>query len=216
MKKLNIKLDNLLRQKIEAKDFEITFKELENVGIQFDEIEVDLNENTYLKKVHYFLSYHILFKDKQRNYDNKILDEFVDKKYVIKALSEYRLTKSNYEKFKKNRQSEVEWNKDLELFLKKHFLTVKKGNPRKSLEVDLDIGYGKVGIELKWADKINKNHPMHDVYGQIGGYYKNGNYNSLILCVAGFQDLKQDVFLLQLQKMIKDDFNCEYFYVSIA
>jgi hypothetical protein len=216
MKKLNIKLDNLLRQKIEAKDFEITFKELESIGIQFDENELILNENTYLKKVHYFLSYHILFKDKQRNYDNKILDAFVDKKYVIKALSEYRLTKSNYEKIKKNRQSEVEWNKDLELFLKKHFLTVKKGNPRKSLEVDLDIGYGKVGIELKWADKINKNHPMHDVYGQIGGYYKNGNYNSLILCVAGFQDLKQDVFLLQLQKMIKDDFNCEYLYVSIV
>lgn len=160
-------------------------------------------------------AYKITYRDKKRNYDNKIIDKFVDEKTVIKALSDYKFTSQKYINFKKCLQAEVEWTKDLENHFKKYFLTVKRGSPNKPLEIDIDLGSGKAGVELKWADKINKNNPMQSVYGQMSGYFRNGNYESLFLVVAGTNDLKQNAIIIQLENLVKNEFGCNFIFIEI-
>ena len=215
MIKTNSKIDNYLKQKLADNDIEITFKELENIGIKHNEIDLDINENTYLSRIYMFKSYKICLKDKRRNFDNKTLDEYAEKNEILKVLSNYKLTEAKYIQFKKNKQAEVEWNKDLEKYLKTHFLNVKRGNPTESIEIDVDLGQGQAGLELKWADKINKNNPMNAVIGQIDGYFRNGNYKELFLVVAGYKDLSQDSFILQLEKRVKSSYGCNFIFIEI-
>ena len=215
MIKTNSKIDNYLKQKISQDDLEITFKEVDKLGIKHDEDDIDINENTFLKRVYLFKSFKITLKDIKKDYYNKILDKYIDKGEIIRRVSEYSLTKDKYKQFKKQRQAEVEWNKDLEVFLKKYFQNVKRGNPNKSIEIDIDLGNGMAGLELKWADKINKNNPMNAVVGQIDGYYRNGNYENLFLIVAGFNELLQDPLLMQLEKRIMNTHQCNYIFIEI-
>lgn len=215
MKKTSTKIDNYLRQKIAHNDLELYFNELEEIGLAHENETIEINDNIILERVYLFKAYQITFRDKKRNYDNKITDEFVDKKLVNKALSDYKLTSLKYNKFKKSVQAEVEWTKDLENHLKKYFLTVKRGSPNKPLEIDIDLGSGKAGIELKWADKINKNNPMQSVYGQMSGYFRNGNYASLFLVVAGTHDLKQNALIIQLETLVKKEFGCNFIFIEI-
>jgi hypothetical protein len=215
MKKLSNKIDNYIRQKIAHNDLGIYFSELEDIGLAHEEDTFEINDNVFLERVYMLKAFKIKFKDNKRNYDNKIIDEFVDKKLVNNALSDYKLTSFKYIKFKKSIQAEVEWTKDLETHLKKYFLTVKRGSPNKPLEIDIDLGSGKVGIELKWANKINKNNPMQSVYGQMNGYFRNGNYASLFLVVAGSQDFKQNALIIQLETLVKKDFGCNFIFIEI-
>ena len=154
MKKKSTKIDNYIRQKIAHNDIGIYFSELEEIGLAHDEVTFDPNDNVILERVNMLKAFKITYKDKKRNYDNRIIDEFIDKKLVNNALSDYKLTSLKYKKFKKSIQAEVEWTKDLETHLKKYFHTVKRGSQNKPLEIDIDLGSGKAGIELKWADKI--------------------------------------------------------------
>jgi hypothetical protein len=215
MKKTSTKIDNYLRQKIAHNDLEIYFNELEEIGLVHENKTIEINDNIILKRFQYFKSYEISFRDEKRNYDNKITDEFVDKKSVTNALSDYKMTSLKYKKFKENKQAEVEWTKDLENHLKKYFLTVRRGSPSKPLEIDIDLGSGKAGIELKWADKINKNNPMQSVHGQMNGYFRNGNYGVLFLVVAGTKELEQNALIIQLEKLVKKDFGCDFIYIKI-
>ncbi len=214
--KTNSKINNYLKHKLQNNDVEIGFNELADIGIEHNEVTFELNENIVLERVQYFKSFKISYKDKKRNYDNKLLDDYIDSEAVIKSLSDYKLTNKKYSEFKKSRQAEVEWNKDLENHFKTYFLNVHRGNPNKSLEIDIDLGSGKVGLELKWADKINKNHPMNNVVGQIGGYKRNGNYKSLFLVVAGVVDLKQDVLILELENRVRDELGCNFVFIEIV
>jgi hypothetical protein len=216
MKKSTDKIDNYLKHKIANNDFEVDFDELKELGLDYEAEEIPINENVLLERKYLFKLFQITIKDSKRNYENKLLDTYIDKNSVINALSDYKLTTSKYNKFKKNVQAEVEWTKDLEAHLKKYFQTVKRGSPKKSLEIDIDLGSGKVGIELKWADKINKNNPMNSVYGQIAGYHRNGNYKSLFLLVAGKKELKQNAFILQLENLVNNTTGCRFNYMIIS
>lgn len=215
MKKIDSKSENLLRQKLANNETEVYFDEMDKVGLKHDEETISINENVNLQRVYMFKAYRIQFKDRKRDFENRVLNDYVDSKNVISALSEYKFSNSKYNLFKKNIQAEVEWAKDLENHLKKYFVSVRRGNPRKPLEIDLDLGSGKVGLELKWADKINKNNPMQAVFGQMSGYCRNGNYETIILVVAGEKKLKQDSIILQLENLVKRELNCLYFYLTI-
>jgi len=216
MKKLNPKVENLLKQKISHDDYDISFKEMELAGLKHEDSVIDINENTELQRIYLFTAYRIIFKDKRKDFDNRIQNEYVNSINVLAVLSEYKLTSSKFADFKKKLQAEVEWTKDLETYLKKYFVSVKRGSPNKPLEIDLDIGLGKVGLELKWADKINKNNPMQAVYGQMSGYKRNGNYDSLFLIVAGNEKLEQDANIIELQNLVKKDLNCIFKYIAIS
>ena len=148
--------------------------------------------------------------------DGKWDDSAVDKERILEALDNYSLTKRKYNKFKSVRQAEVAWNKDLEEHFSKKFLHVRQGSASKAVEIDLDIGRGKYGIELKWADKISTKTPSRNTIGQIKDYYKNGHYEKLLLVVAGTAEHKHNNFLSDIKEDIKKDYACDYYYMEIT
>lgn len=147
--------------------------------------------------------------------DGKWEDSAITGDRIIEALDKYSLTLDKYELFKENRQAEVAWNKDLENYLSNIFLHVKRGSPNKSLEIDLDLGRGKYGIELKWANKINKKNPKNNTIGQIRDYQKDGNYKSLFLVVAGSLEEKHHPYLTDIEETITNEYGCEYYFMEI-
>ena len=147
--------------------------------------------------------------------DGKWEDSAVIKERILDVLNKYSLTSSKYNTFKENRQAEVAWNKDLEKHFRKFFLNVKRGSPNKSVEIDLDIGRGKYGIELKWANRINKKKPKNNTIGQIRGYSHDGNYQNLLLVVAGTNEEKHHPYLTDIEETIGQEYNCEYYYMEI-
>ena len=205
----------VIELKLKNENFEITIEELQKLGIETINNSIKIGKNVLLVKKWLLTGYEITFIDKKKDLYDKLLDSYVDIDEVFNVLINYKLTKSKYNKFNACRQSEVEWNKDLEKYFSNFFINVKRGNPNKSIEIDLDIGKGEIGIELKWADKINSKNNMSKTYGQIGVYSEDSNYKSLILVVAGTSKYEHNSFILDIAERIKKSYNCDYYYMKI-
>ena len=152
---------------------------------------------------------------KNKKKDNKWADSAVGKNKIIDHLNNYKLTKHMYKKFDEKPQPEVEWNKHLEESFKKSFLSVQRGNRSKKGEIDLNIGRGRCGLELKWAKSLKSTGGSDRARSQLKRYQEGKEYRIIILVVAGFSNEKHEVYLQDIEKWA-DNQDITYYFMEIS
>lgn len=130
-------------------------------------------------------SYDIALIDKEKNIDNKWLDASVTMTRVMNALMNFQYDK------KMLALAEVPLNKELEIYFKKHFESIKKSDTSNKGLIDLTIGNekSKIAIELKLSRQLKID--SLKCLGQIEVYNKQFGKN-LILVVAGLKSEMDD------------------------
>lgn len=133
--------------------------------------------------------------NKEKNIDNKWLDSAVTRTRVMDTIINFRYDQKMLE------LAEVPLNKELEIFFKKHFESVKKSDTSDKGLIDLTIGNekSKIAIELKLARKIKLADASQKCRGQIEDYKKQFGSN-LILVIAGIKAEKQEKYLQECIK----------------
>lgn len=82
--------------------------------------------------------------------------------------------------------------------------------------VDIDVGDGQVGIEIKLARLLRKSNERNRLLGQIELYkerkYKN---NNLLVLIVGEADLESEANILELKKILQNK-GTELFFVKVS
>lgn len=140
-------------------------------------------------------SYEISLIDKERNIDNKWLDNAVNMNRVMDALLKF-----HYDE-KLLALAEVPLNKEIEKYFKEHFESVKKSDTSNRGLIDLTIGNekSKIAIELKLSRKLKLANESQKCRGQIEDYKKQFGSN-LILVIAGEKTDRQEKYLQECVK----------------
>ncbi len=82
------------------------------------------------------------------------------------------------------------------------------------LKIDVDIGDGQVGVELKLADSILGNtNEFHRLIGQAIYYDRRRYRGNLVICVAGQHDDAEDPLLRDLFTLL-ESYNITCVYVT--
>lgn len=186
----NQDLFHRVRVLFEAGKKEIPFSELYKLNILplLDEIKIG---NILLSNyIGFDKSYDISLIDKEKNIDNKWNDTSVNMTKVLDVIVNF-----NYDK-KMLELAEVPLNKELELYFKKHFESVKKSDTSNKGLIDLTIGNGstKIAIELKLSKKLKLANDSQKCRGQIEDYHKQFGKN-LILVIAGLKSEMDDKYV---------------------
>jgi hypothetical protein len=174
----------------EAGKKEFPFSELYNFNILplIDEIKIGnilLSNYLGIDK-----SYDISLIDKEKNIDNKWIDASVNMKRVLDVIMDFKYDKKMLE------LAEVPLNKELELYFKNHFESVKKSDTSNKGLIDLTVGSGgnKIAIELKLSKKLKLANDSQKCRGQIEDYFKQFGKN-LILVIAGLKSEMDDKYV---------------------
>lgn len=135
-------------------------------------------------------SYDITMVDKERNIDNKWLDNSVTMTKVLDTLTNFQYDRKMLELV------EVPLNKELEKYFKEHFESVKKSDTSNKGLIDLTIGKdkNKIAIELKLSRKLKLANESQKCRGQIEDYHKQFG-NKLILVIAGLKSEMDDKYV---------------------
>jgi hypothetical protein len=82
-------------------------------------------------------------------------------------------------------------------------------------KIDLDIGNGKVGIELKLARKLKSRNEVNRLIGQTT-MYKNRKYsqNNLIILLVGNTQTYQQPYVQELKQVIEKE--ALFFYMKFT
>ncbi len=143
-------------------------------------------------------------KDKLTKDKNLIQDADVSTSKVIEHL---KLFEMKIVENRKNGFTEKDYEKQLELYLKgiyQHVTTQKGIEGTNAKAIDLDIGRGKVGLELKPAREVIKEGGSDRLIGQSIKYqdrqYKEQN---LIICLAGSQSEFRNTAISDLEDFLR-------------
>ena len=178
----------------------ITVEELMEVGIFTNESSFKVGENIMLSSFLGFKNYFSIDVDNdEKDLEGKWIDEYVTVDKVRDALIKFDYNK------KRLTLKEVPLNKELEIYLKEHFCTVKKSGMSAQGEHDLIIGSGKhtVAIELKLSREIKDSGKHHTAIGQIDTYSKAFNSNLLVV-VAGIRSEQQEFYVKKVIEKAKE------------
>lgn len=161
-------------------------------------------ENIRLDSYPSFYSISIL--DKNKNINNQWVDSVIDAKKIIDCIINYKYTKS------KLKLTEVQLNKELEIFFKEYFENVRKGDTTNKGLIDLNFGNGKFAIELKLAESLLKTGESQRARTQIRDYIKQYGKNIIIL-IAGEKKHETDKRIQEVISEMKE-IGCKYYYLA--
>lgn len=144
-------------------------------------------------------SYDISLIDKEKNIDNKWLNNAVTINRVMDALLNFHYDENLLA------LAEVPLNKEIEKYFKEHFESVKKSDTSNKGLIDLTIGNekSKIAIELKLSRKIKLASESQKCRGQIEDYKKQFGSN-LILVIAGEKTDRQEKYLQECIKKAEE------------
>ncbi len=153
-------------------------------------------------------SYDISLIDKEKNIDNKWLDNSVNINRVMDALLNFHYDENLLA------LAEVPLNKEIEKYFKEHFESVKKSDTSNKGLIDLTIGNekSKIAIELKLSRKIKLASESQKCRGQIEDYKKQFGSN-LILVIAGEKSDRQEKYLQECIKKA-EEIGIKYFFIE--
>ena len=115
--------------------------------------------------------------------------------------------------------SEDEIENSLAKFLRIHFAGVRRQFPIASEahrdRIDIDLGNGQFGIEIKLASLLKKSNERNRLLGQIDTYQtrKYGKYNLLVL-IAGEKNWIKSNNAQEIKKMIENK-NIGFYYLNL-
>ncbi|WP_420316015.1 hypothetical protein [Ekhidna sp.] len=82
------------------------------------------------------------------------------------------------------------------------------------MKVDIDIGDGKVGIELKLAGSLdNSVANVQRLFGQAIYYYERQYQDNLIVAVVGNEKLRDKPFMQEIERLL-EDINVGFIYIT--
>ena len=82
------------------------------------------------------------------------------------------------------------------------------------MKVDLDIGDGKIGVELKLASSLdNSIANVQRLFGQAIYYYERQYEERLIVAVIGNSQLEEKPFMQEIEKLL-NDINVKFVYIT--
>lgn len=146
-------------------------------------------------------TYSISLIDKSKDPEGKWLDEATTIEIIKKEIEQFIPSSKVIAK-----ESELE--KELYQFLKTRFHSVEKQvyiGGVKALKIDLEIAHGKIGIELKMADKLIDPLEKQRFIGQMHDYttkrYDPGNF---MLLVAGQHNYRNDIMIKEVRNYVQD------------
>lgn len=167
-------------------------------SIKIGNFELDSNLGIFGK------SYSINLIDKRKDQEGKWTDEETTAK---RALIELKRFISQENKL----TTEKAFEKDLYSFLDSRFHTVDNQvsiGGVKALKIDIDLGHGKVGIELKLAQKLIQSNEKQRFIGQMHDYTtKRYPLEDFILVVVGDKKLRTDTTLKEVKKFVEEKSN---------
>lgn len=136
---------------------------------------------------------------------NLIQDKDVTLNKVLSALSDFKLQLVEGRKYG---FSELDVEKQMENFCKEIFEHVTRQHGvggTNSKNIDLDIGRGRVGIEIKLAKEVIKEGGNDRLIGQVIKY-KSRQYrdNNLIIIVAGMKEEERETSLSDLRDFLNE------------
>jgi hypothetical protein len=206
-KKLTARLKNLFENKTrkikaaELSEFNIWKPSKELV---FGNLKIR-DHSDFLIKYDYYELYII---DEKKNTDGLWLDSAITYDRIADVLKHFDLSVKELAKKK-----ELDLNKDLEILLKQHFETVKKGGRSNQGDIDLIIGSNhNYGIEIKLAREISKAAACQKAIGQIELYTRQFKGNFMVL-IAGLPSEKNDKSVAEVIRKAKDC-NCKCYYLE--
>lgn len=152
--------------------------------------------------------YEIQVIDDKKNIDGLWLDNVITTDRILDVLKKYELTARRL-----TGMNELDLNKELEVLLRQHFETVKKGGRSNQGDIDLIIGSNhNYGIELKLARELTKAAASQKAIGQIELYTRQFKGNFMLI-VAGKSSEKNDKSVAEVVRKAKDC-KCSYYYID--
>jgi len=136
-----------------------------------------------------FILYILL--DKSKSNDGKIADSDISISNVKKSLDGFTPI---MEKSLKTGYTEKSIEKQLEKYLRTKYKTVTTQYNLESIsgsQIDIDLGRGILGIEIKIANQILKQANFDRMQGQVMGYKKNYKKNLILLICGENEDFEQ-------------------------
>lgn len=156
-------------------------------------------------------NYTLSLKDKERGIDNRVIDEYVTVQRVLKDVKSYSTEGTTY-------YAESSFEESLYDYLALKYENVHRQvsiGGVKSLKIDLDIGNGKVGIELKIADKVTRSAEKQRLIGQLHDYTeKKYRENNLIVAVTGESKYEMDISIKEVEKLVKNQYRCYFVFIG--
>jgi hypothetical protein len=207
----NKKLISRVKNLMENGNKKINITELSELNIWNPAKDIVLG-NLRLKNFSDFLftyeHYEIQIIDEKKNIDGLWLDNVITTDRILDVLKKYSLTARQL-----SSMNEMDLNKDLEVLLKQHFETVKKGGRSNQGDIDLIIGSNhNYGIELKLAREIAKAAASQKAIGQIELYTRQFKGNFMLI-VAGKSSEKNEKSVSEVVRKAKDC-KCTYYYID--
>ena len=124
---------------------ELSYEDLEELSLTPGD-DILIEPNLLLEKQYMFKQYTLRLLDKKKDPDGKLLDEHVDYKSIISALSDFKISKKT---LKDN--NEVKLNKFLEKHFRNYFVNAHMSSGKQRSYFDLVIGNMSYVIEIKLA-----------------------------------------------------------------
>jgi hypothetical protein len=155
--------------------------------------------------------YNIGLIDDKKDPEGKWIDEVTDVEKVLKEIETFSSSVKSLT---------AEWDLETELHkhLKEKFHTVERQfylGGAKALKIDLDIGNGRIGVELKLASKLVDSAEKHRFIGQMLDYtskrYKPENF---ILVVAGSREIRDEVSLREIRGFVQQ--KSKFYFLEVA
>ncbi|MBS9770540.1 MAG: hypothetical protein J7F05_08650 [Trichodesmium erythraeum GBRTRLIN201] len=159
----------------------------------------------------------ILFgSSKKKNKDGKITDKFVDKDSVLDHLDEFKPKLNPKLKFGFTEKS---IQKQLCDYLREYYEHVNTEygiGGLNAIKIDIDVGEGKVGIELKLASKLFKTSEFNRLAGQLR-QYTNSKYDedNLILGIIGTKDDRKETSWIRQIKDLAEEYEAEVYFIEV-
>jgi hypothetical protein len=152
--------------------------------------------------------YDISLIDEKKNIDGLWNDGAITTERILEVLHKFDIKLIELTQIK-----ELELNKELELHLRNHFETVKKGGRSNQGDIDLILGKShNYGIELKLARELSKASACQKAIGQIELYTRQF-YGNFMLIVAGSPEEKNDKSVAEVVRKAKEC-KCIYYYLE--
>lgn len=155
-------------------------------------------------------------KKSKTNEDGKIIDDFVTRDLVLEKMEDF---KPKLDQKLKIGYTEKSIQNQLKNYLKKYFDHVNDeyviGGLNAS-KMDIDVGQGGVGIELKLAEKVYKSSEFDRLTGQLRNYSKSkyGNDN-LIVAIIGDKNHQKERSHIQRIKDLVEEFDGVYLFLKV-
>jgi hypothetical protein len=155
-----------------------------------------------------------LFIKVHKDEDGRIEDQSVTVDRVIEILEGFKAKSDSPETI-----TEAQVQKQLFDYMNKHFVHVMREQGIENvnaLKIDMDIGRGKVGIEVKLARALFKSSSLQRLVGQMDDYTENKyDDKNLIVAVFGTTDeAKERGYLKNIQEKI-EAVEAKYLFLKI-